>query len=91
MKGKKRNRKRNCFYVVDRWICEGYIDKYGFHLTEEDWDDEAYTEPWKLTKRERLKDIFFDEDEAFDEFERRWGRKLLIQCLEDKIDWSTMP
>jgi len=40
--------KRTCCCVVDGWICEGYMDKYGFHIIESNWKKCAYKIPWKI-------------------------------------------
>lgn len=47
----KKTYKRICYYVVDRWICEGYIDKHGFHLAEDNWEEDAYKNLGKLRKK----------------------------------------
>ena len=71
--------KRNCWYIVDGWICHGYMDKYGFHLTEEHWEEAAYKIPWKVKK----KDIFYDFDEATEIFKSRYGYRRLMQYFKD--------
>lgn len=78
----KRLYKRRCWLVVDGWICEGYKDKYGFHLTEANWDNDAYSKPWKFKK----KDIFYNFDEAAMAFEKKYGYKMLLQYYEDSME-----
>lgn len=77
----KRVYKRKCWYITDKWICEGYTDKYGFHLSENGWDDEAYKSSWKVKK----KDCFYNYNKAVKTFEEMYGYKMLLQYFDDAI------
>lgn len=57
------------------------MDRYGFYLTKDNWESNAYTAAWKIKK----KDVFYNHDYAINEIKRRYGYHTMSQYLKDDI------
>lgn len=73
----KKQYRRKAWYVVDRFIVDGYTDKYGFHVTDTEFED------YKKIVWHGKKNIFYNFEEAVNELEKRYGCHAVFQYFKD--------